>query len=789
MNPDQLVGGPYLTGLYLENFKGASGAGVPVALRPLTLVYGPNSGGKSTILKALSSIAQTRNFNAMNSERVHWMANGVWFDLGTRHQVLHRGAGKGPNSFKLGFSFSELYQNFPWVHDGHRVAEPSEPLEAQTHLNITPTPFDVEDGWATYRSVFELPGKTPKNHYLLMGIKGPEEKVSERTYLSNERCEYVFMADDSDVGLDTIRGQPIVPHLDIRDVEEHSDSDGYYLKVEYRYHHRGAALHNFKPVLWGFRAETMESRIELQFKHVSTDEFTLSNVDYKEERGGKLVPTLSLSARGKTSLTDKQIKAIFGETDVGITGRSLFDVINHNCPSITDPGTEALLADWRSADYSAALTLAKLLMPLKYSASVGEPVVESGDRIDITLQSRSRTEWAGDPESLVGILRETLDPTLEYSDQVDTFIETINLLLTKHNFNTMSKAEKKALGTFMDPRDNVATDLPKQPWFFLNFLTDYIFPQKEKISLPTDEYNNLRKTEEGTISRNEISRLFGVNKEIFTPAFVIAPCMRVGSPFKFGNLPTVSRWHMGRLYTALMYKLELISSSMSNLDYLGAARLPPRRYYEKSAHGRSGVAGNRSVRSLFTRFPPKSKSLKELNRMMADVLGMQVSLSELKVHRKPTNLFDIRIRRAGSTGQNFAQLPDVGFGVSQTLPLLAALVSEGQRHNQQILVIEEAESNLHPAAQARLMEAILENLDTSDPSPSIVLETHSEHFMLTVLKHLRQEGGLSDDDIAILYVDDLGDGMECTLMETKGGEFLDPWPRSERFTDPTRPII
>ena len=39
------------------------------------------------------------------------------------------------------------------------------------------------------------------------------------------------------------------------------------------------------------------------------------------------------------------------------------------------------------------------------------------------------------------------------------------------------------------------------------------------------------------------------------------------------------------------------------------------------------------------------------------------------------------------------QLPDVGFGVSQLLPILTGIRSEG------MLVVEEPESNLHPAAQ------------------------------------------------------------------------------------------
>ena len=97
---------PTITGFFLSNFKGFGSDGCHIPLRPLTLIYGPNSGGKSTVLKGLSSISQSKAQGQVEGSSQDWVSAGPWFDLGSENQVLHQPRGrKNPNKeFTIGFS-------------------------------------------------------------------------------------------------------------------------------------------------------------------------------------------------------------------------------------------------------------------------------------------------------------------------------------------------------------------------------------------------------------------------------------------------------------------------------------------------------------------------------------------------------------------------------------------------------------------------------------------------------------------------------------------------------------
>ena len=95
-----------ITGIYVENFKAFGPSGTTIPLGKLTLIYGPNSGGKSTILKAIASLGQTRLKKKQDPGfDLDWATEGSWFDLGNSFQVLHKGKGE---KFKIGFEFEYI---------------------------------------------------------------------------------------------------------------------------------------------------------------------------------------------------------------------------------------------------------------------------------------------------------------------------------------------------------------------------------------------------------------------------------------------------------------------------------------------------------------------------------------------------------------------------------------------------------------------------------------------------------------------------------------------------------
>ena len=132
------------------------------------------------------------------------------------------------------------------------------------------------------------------------------------------------------------------------------------------------------------------------------------------------------------------------------------------------------------------------------------------------------------------------------------------------------------------------------------------------------------------------------------------------------------------------------------------------------------------------------------------------------------------------TGANVSHR-DVGIGISQVLPVLVmAYGSQGK-----ILAMEQPEIHLHPALQAELGDVFIESA-LGARGNTFILETHSEHLILRLLRRIREssEGELATgltlirpQDVAVLYVLPGKDGSVITEIPIRpDGEFITNWP-------------
>ncbi len=115
---------------------------------------------------------------------------------------------------------------------------------------------------------------------------------------------------------------------------------------------------------------------------------------------------------------------------------------------------------------------------------------------------------------------------------------------------------------------------------------------------------------------------------------------------------------------------------------------------------------------------------------------------------------------------------DVGIGISQVLPVLVlAYASKGK-----ILAMEQPEIHLHPALQAELGDVFIEGA-LGDRGNTFILETHSEHLILRLLRRIR-EGKLKKEDLGVLFVEPLPDrgSRVVELRVDEDGDFIDSWP-------------
>ena len=117
--------------------------------------------------------------------------------------------------------------------------------------------------------------------------------------------------------------------------------------------------------------------------------------------------------------------------------------------------------------------------------------------------------------------------------------------------------------------------------------------------------------------------------------------------------------------------------------------------------------------------------LMQLASMLAD-LRMAREVSAMRVNDTQIELMVGRLPAGDPSGSDLVSLADVGFGVSQVLPtLVALLVAE----KDQLVYVEQPELHLHPRAQYALARIIA---DTAKRGVRLVVETHSALLLLRV---------------------------------------------------------
>jgi predicted ATPase len=169
---------------------------------------------------------------------------------------------------------------------------------------------------------------------------------------------------------------------------------------------------------------------------------------------------------------------------------------------------------------------------------------------------------------------------------------------------------------------------------------------------------------------------------------------------------------------------------------------------------------------------------------------LQRNSSEIKEELRHSTAQRLVLR---DTATNTVRHPqDLGEGITQVIPILSAMarrVADSLQQTESFIAIEQPELHLHPALAARLADIFVMAAACSGHHLNclILIETHSEHLILRILRRIRQttNGDLPEhvpkllpDDVSVVWVDNLGKGTTFQRLRIdEQGEFIDRWPR------------
>ena len=234
--------------------------------------------------------------------------------------------------------------------------------------------------------------------------------------------------------------------------------------------------------------------------------------------------------------------------------------------------------------------------------------------------------------------------------------------------------------------------------------------------------------------------------------------------------------------TGLIFRLTSLfefSRRSGKFGILVLVRSQPERYYEFSGDTTDYV-GQRGEACLL--FFSKIRIYSGTNNDDLERLGVKYQSKTFQTataENKPKQRFFSSPYRYENTSID-ASLRDVGFGISQVLPI----VVQSGLSEKKTLLIEQPEIHLHPAHQAELGDLFIRS--AKEQGNTLLLETHSEHLLLRIMRRMREtstgelpEGALAvrPEDVMVLFVE--SDGSQSIVREmplNERGELVKAWP-------------
>lgn len=280
-------------------------------------------------------------------------------------------------------------------------------------------------------------------------------------------------------------------------------------------------------------------------------------------------------------------------------------------------------------------------------------------------------------------------------------------------------------------------------------------------------------------SDTEFDLVAGVPESDFSFVRTRGRPWKLSGPVKTYRFPDEAR--IGFQNSGFLAELEAaFEATLDKLYYLGPLRERPQRDYlwARSRPADVGERGERTISAIIAAEEAgekqnlkRRKHRRPFSYIIAHWLRELRLIDQFSIERIAPGSDRWQVKVQTSKGSAEVMLTDVGFGVSQVLPVIVLLhyAPEGST-----VLLEQPEIHLHPLAQAELADVIIHA--ATHRKVQVILESHSEHLLLRLQRRIAEEGRIAAGDVSLYFCEMCDGASEIKPLDLDEYGNIRNWP-------------